>query len=195
MLLHSLRFLMFRVFAIIFVVLALFASAAPAVTLQQLSLDQMSQAATAIVRARGTGSSSNFIGSTIYTHYQLQVSETWKGFTPTEVAVQGGIATQPGGKAYRQSFPGVPQLTVGTEYVLFLWTSSTTGITHLVGLSQGLFNLAAQADGSTVAVRPMIGELMLDASGHRVTDHAIQLGISGLKTQVSHALVRGERVQ
>jgi hypothetical protein len=181
---------MFRASAIIFVVLALFVSAAPAVTLQQLSVDQMSQAATAIVRARVTGSSANFIGSTIYTHYQLQVSETWKGFTPAEVAVQGGVA---GG--YRQSFPGVPQLSVGTEYVLFLWTSSATGITHLVGLSQGLFSLAGQSDGSTLAVRPLIGELMLDASGHRVTDHAIQLNVAVLKTEVSHALVHGGRVQ
>jgi hypothetical protein len=195
MLLHPLRFLMYRAFAIIFVLLAVFVGTAPAVTLQQLSLDQMSQAATAIVRARVTGSSANFIGPTIYTHYQLQVSETWKGFTPTEVAVQGGVATRSGGAAYRQSFPGVPQLTVGTEYVLFLWTSSTTGITHLVGLSQGLFNLAGQSDGSTLAVRPMIGELMLDASGHRVTDHAIQIEVTGLKTQVGHALVHGGRVQ
>jgi hypothetical protein len=165
---------------------ALFACAgAPAATLQQLSVDQMTQAATAIVRARVTGATAGFTGSTIYTHYQLQVTELWKGFTPAEVAVQGGVSN-----GYRQSFPGVPELTVGTEYVLFLWTSGTTGITHLVGLSQGLFNLSAQPDGTVLATRPLIGELMLDAAGHRVADQAIRMSIASLRTQASQALLR-----
>jgi opacity protein-like surface antigen len=152
---------------------------AAAATLQQLNLTQLTQAATAIVRARVTGASASFTGSTIYTHYQLQVTESWKGFTPTEVAVPGGVA---GG--YRQSFPGMPQLTVGTEYVMFLWTSKSTGITHLVGLSQGLFDLSAQSDGSTLATRPLIGEMMLDASGHKVADQPVRMSVSSLKAQV-----------
>src|SRR5580698_1807744 len=109
---------------------------AGAATLQQLSLDQITQSATAIVRARVTGSSASFTGSTIYTHYKLQVSEVWKGSGATEVVLPGGVA---GG--YRQSFPGVPVLNTGAEYVLFLWRSGSTGITHLVGLTQGLFNV------------------------------------------------------
>jgi hypothetical protein len=166
--------------AVIFIALSGCASAA---TLQQLSVDQMTQAATAIVRARVTGATAGFTGSTIYTHYQLQVTERWKGFAPTEVAVPGGQAN-----GYRQTFPGMPQLAVGTEYVLFLWTSGSTGITHLVGLSQGLFNLSNPGDGSTMATRPLIGEMMLDASGRRVTDQAVQMNVTGLKSMVSHAL-------
>ncbi len=161
-------------------------AAASAVTLQQLSLDQMSQSATAIVRARVTGSSASLTGSTIYTHYSLQVTESWKGFTPAEVMVPGGIAN-----GLRQSFPGVPQLTAGTEYVMFLWTSPITGITHLVGLSQGLFNLSSQADGSALATRPLVGEVMLDAAGRRVADRAVQMPLSTLRSQVSHALAAG----
>ena len=65
---------------------------AAAATLQQLSLDQMAQSATAIVRARVTGSSASFTGSTIYTHYKLQISETWKGTPGTEVMLPGGVA-------------------------------------------------------------------------------------------------------
>jgi hypothetical protein len=169
------------------VIFALFACvAAPAATLQQLSVDQMSQSATAIVRARVTGATASFTGSTIYTHYHLQVTESWKGFTPSEVAVPGGVA-----RGLRQSFPGMPELTAGTEYVLFLWTSSSTGITHLVGLSQGLFNLAPQTDGSTVATRPLIGEMILDASGRKVVDHAVQMSVANLKSQVSRGLVKG----
>jgi hypothetical protein len=186
---------MSRLVVVLFVVLGLFVCAAPAVTLQQLSIDQMSQAATAIVRARVTGSSASFTGSSIYTHYQLQVTENWKGFTPTEVAVPGGVATQASGKTYRQSVPGVPQLTVGTEYVMFLWTSPTTGITQLIGFSQGVFNLNPQADGSTLAIRPLIPEMILDNTGHRVIDQGIQVNVNSLKTQVSHALLHNGRVQ
>jgi hypothetical protein len=144
----------------------------------------MSQAATAIVRASVTGSTASFTGSTIYTHYSLKVSESWKGFAPTEVLVPGGIAN---GK--RQAFPGVPELKVGAEYVLFLWTSSQTGITHIVGLQQGLFDLSSRSDGSTLATRPLIGEVILDAQGRRVPDHAISMPLTSLRGQVSHVLL------
>jgi hypothetical protein len=152
---------------------------AAAATLQQLSLDQIAQSATAIVRARVTGSSASFTGSTIYTHYKLQVTETWKGAPGTEVMLPGGVAG-----SYRQSFPGVPALQTGAEYVLFLWKSSSTGITHLVGLSQGIFNVTQQADGSIQVGRPVIGETMLDSNGHPVRDHAVQMQLSDMRTQI-----------
>ena len=153
---------------------------AAAATLQQLSMDQMTQSATAIVRARVTGSSASFTGSTIYTHYKLQISETWKGSPGTEAMLPGGVA---GG--YRQSFPGVPTLQTGAEYVLYLWKSSTTGITHIVGLSQGIFDVTRQADGSFQVSRPRIGETMLDANGHLVRDQAVRMQLADMKTRVT----------
>jgi hypothetical protein len=145
-------------------------------------MDQMTQSATAIVRARVTGSSASFTGSTIYTHYKLQVSEVWKGTGASEVLLPGGVA---GG--YRQSFPGVPGLQVGSEYVLFLWTSPSTGITHLVGFGQGLFDVVTQTDGSVQASRPPIGEGMLDAKRRFVKDHAVRMQLTDMKAQVSTA--------
>jgi hypothetical protein len=175
--------------ALLFLIaLFLYCAAASAVTLQQLSLDQMTQSATAIVRARVTASSASLTGSTIYTHYSLRVTESWKGFTPAEVMLPGGIAN-----GQRQSFPGVPQLTVGTEYVMFLWTSSATGITHLVGLTQGLFNLSQQSDGSTLATRPLVGEMMLDAAGRKVADQAVQMPLTTMRTQVTRTLALATR--
>jgi hypothetical protein len=153
---------------------------AGAATLQQLSVDQMAQSATAIVRARVVSSSANFTGSTIYTHYKLQVSETWKGSAATEVMLPGGVA---GG--YWQSFSGIPTLQTGSEYVLFLWTSPSTRIIHLVGFSQGLFNLSQQTDGSMNVGRPRIGEGMFDRAGRRVRDQAVQMRLVDLKAQVS----------
>jgi hypothetical protein len=161
---------------------------AAAATLQQLSLDQMTQSATAIVRARVISSSASLTGSTIYTHYKLQSSETWKGFPASEVMLPGGVA---GG--YRQSLPGVPTLQPDTDYVLFLWTSST-GITHVVGLSQGIFNVTQQTDGAILVGRPEIGETMLDAAGRKVRDQAIQMQLVDLKTRISRtsAVITGK---
>lgn len=153
---------------------------AMAATLQQLSLAQMTQSATAVVRARVLNSSASFTGKTIYTHYKLQVSETWKGSTQTEVMLPGGVA---GG--LRQAFPGVPTLQAGNEYVLYLWTSPSTGITHIVGLSQGIFNVTKQSDGTLQASRPRIGETMLDAHGNSVRDQAIRMPLAQMKSQVT----------
>ena len=174
---------MYRVSALISVLLA--CASAQAVTLQQLSMEEMAQNATSIVRARVTGSSAGLSGSTIYTHYRLQVSETWKGAALNEVMVPGGSVG-----LTRQSFPGVPDLTTGNEYILFLWTSST-GITHLLGLQQGVFNVTGTNDASSIAVRARIGELMLDSAGHRVPDQPLQLKVSDLRSRVSRAAITG----
>ncbi len=156
--------------------------AASAATLQQLSMDDMARQSTAIVRARVIGTSVSFTGSTIYTHYKLQASETWKGSTPLEVMVPGGVAN-----GYQQTFPGVPLLQAGSEYVLFLWTSQA-GITHIIGLTQGLFSLDRQNDGSVLANRRGVGETMLDATGRQVEDRGMQLRVADLKSRVLQAL-------
>jgi hypothetical protein len=161
------------------------AGAAYPATLQQLTMDEMTRSATAIVRARVSGALASFTGSTIYTHYKLEVTETWKGSAGSEVMLPGGIAS-----GYRQSFPGVPKLETGAEYVLFLW-KSPAGITHLVGLSQGLFQVTSQPDGLLAASRPQIGETMLDASGKPVRDQALQMKLADMKTRVSQALAAG----
>jgi len=157
-----------------------------AATLRQLSMDQMTQSATAIVRARVTGSSTSITGSTIYTHYKLQVSDTWKGSGATEVMLPGGVSGN-----YRQSFPGVPALRTGSDYVLFLWTSPSTGITHLVGFSQGLFSVVPQADGSIQALRQRIGEGILDSAGRPVRDQSVQMPLTSMKAQVRATIAAG----
>src|SRR5882757_996695 len=153
-----------------------------ATTLQQLSVDQMTQSATAIVRARVIGSSAGFTGSTIYTHYKLAISETLKGAPGNEVMLPGGVS---GG--FRQSFPGVPTLETGAEYVLFLWTSEK-GITYLIGFSQGMFSVNAQPDGSVQLSRPQIGETMLDSGGRPVQDHPVRMNLADLKVRIRGTL-------
>jgi hypothetical protein len=172
---------MFRNLRLIPIVLT--AIAAHAATLQQLSMDQMSHLATSVVRARVIGASASFFASpgapTIYTHYKLAVSEVWKGAATAEVLLPGGDVN-----GQKQSFPGVPELRVGGEYILFLWKSPSTGIMHTIGLTQGIFEITTQADGSIVASRRQSGELMLDTSGHKVADQPISMRAADMKTRV-----------
>ena len=173
---------MFRKFYLLAIV-ALSGSLVQGATLQQLSMDQMTDLATSVVRARVTGVSaaiSTASGTpTIYTHYQLQVSEVWKGSALSEVAMPGGTAN-----GQHQDFPGVPELKVGSEYVLFLWKSPSTGTIQTLGLTQGIFEVSGQPDGSIVAHRRQSGELMVDAAGHRVTDRAVRMDVTQMKARV-----------
>ena len=174
---------MFRTRLIPFFLTAIAATITNGATLQQLSMDQMGQLATSIVRARVTAASASLYSSpgspTIYTHYKLSVSEVWKGTAEAEVMLPGGDFN-----GQKQTFPGVPQLRVGGEYVLFLWKSPSTGIVHTIGLTQGIFELNSRADGSIVASRRQSGELMLDGSGQRVSDQPISLKLADMKSRV-----------
>jgi hypothetical protein len=152
-------------------------------TLEQLTLADMARQSTTIVRARVSGSRSAYNGSAIYTYFQLQVLETWKSAPQnatgiaTEVAVPGGAVD-----GVRQSVTGAPELKSGQEYVLFLWTSRS-GLTQVIGLSQGRFSVV----GDTVQ-RPPAAEFMLDRSGRPVEDRAMSLSIQALRAQVLQSL-------
>ncbi|MCU1338558.1 MAG: hypothetical protein JWO19_4139 [Bryobacterales bacterium] len=156
----------------------------PATTLEQLTLDEMIQKSTAIVRARVTGSHSGHHGANrgadIYTYFDLHVLETWKssGRATTQVAIPGGVAD-----GIRQSVAGAPELKFGQEYILFLWTSRS-GLTQVIGLSQGRFNLSEDGSGGAVAQRPPASELILDGSGNPVDDHALSLRVEDLRARV-----------
>jgi hypothetical protein len=159
-----------------------------ATTLEQLTIDEMAQQSTAIVRARVTGSHAGRRGTNIYTYFQLQVLETWKssGQSSAEVAVPGGVV-----EGIRQSVSGAPELKPGQEYVMFLWTSRS-GLTQVIGLSQGLFKLSEEssAGGPGVAVvqRPAASELMFNRSGLPVDDHAVSMQLQDLRARVLQAL-------
>ncbi len=152
-----------------------------AATLERISLDDMIVKSTAIVRGRVSGSSAAFHGSMVYTHLKIQVLERWKG-APT--SVQDIII--PGGKVnnFRQSFSGAPSLTEGTEYVLFLWTGKN-GLTHIIGLSQGVFDLKQALSGVKMATRASTSELMLaPGTGQVVKDEAVEITLEELGRRI-----------
>jgi hypothetical protein len=156
-----------------------------AATLSRLSLDDMITQSTSIVHVRVSGSYAAFRGPVIYTYYQAQVLERWKG--ANQSAVEIGL---PGGSAngLQQSFPGTPQLLEGKEYVLFLWTSKT-GLTQIIGLTQGLFDLSTDASGVITAMRSVSTNSMLDPkTGYMVKDEAIQMQLKDLTTRIANTL-------
>ena len=155
-------------------------------TLERLSLDDMITRSSSIVRGKVTASWAAFTGSVIYTHYQIQVGEQFKGAgqSSVEIMIPGGTA-----KGLSQNFSGSPVLNQGDEFVFFLWTSKS-GITWITGLTQGLFSLApGDAGADRIATRSASRELMLDPDTARpVKDTALSMSLSALRTRIAATL-------
>jgi hypothetical protein len=152
-----------------------------AATLERLSLEDMSQKSTIIVRAvvQGPGMSAQH-SRVIFSHYQLQVTEVWKGSVgaSVDVAVPGGTWN-----GLRESYAGAPVFNLGKEYVFFLWTSKH-GVTQIIGLSQGLFRV----DSGGQAFRPATTEMLLDHNGKPVTGTDMTMPLASLRSQVQAIL-------
>lgn len=166
-----------------------FALGAGAATLEQLSVEEMSQKATAIVRGRISRCSGEAKGSVIYTRCTVSVSERWKGQTPSEVefVVPGGAAN-----GLVQTFTGAPKFSTGNEYVLFLW-AGRSGVPQVIGLSQGKFELKLNTAGEATVYRAATSERMLDKSGKPVQDEAVEMTASQLRERVRSALAGGRQ--
>jgi len=155
---------------------------AMATTLERLTLDEMIQKSTSIVRGKVLDSSTVQRGNIVYTVYRLQVSERIKGGTgpaTAEVYLPGGAI---GG--YRQSFAGTPQLQRASEYVVFIWVSPK-GIPQVVGLGQGVFDVKIGARGQTVLSRGPLEAEVLAPSGAPVVDQGLKLTLERLRTSAA----------
>jgi hypothetical protein len=163
-------------------VLALAALPLQCATLEQLSMSDLIAKSTAIVRAKVVSSYAAMSGPVIYTHYQLQVSERYKGAAQSTVdlAIPGGVAN-----GIRQVWGGAPQLDKGADCVFFLWTGKS-GLTQVMGLSQGLFTVAQDGSTDPAVTRTASHETMLDhITGRAVQDQTLAMPLSGLKAQIA----------
>lgn len=155
-------------------------------TLERLTLDEMIAKSTTIVRGKVTATWAAFTGSIIYTHYTVQVSESFKGAgkSSVEIMVPGGAVN-----GVQQNFSGSPLLNRGDEFVFFLWTSNS-GITWITGLTQGLFAIPADTTSTDrMATRQASRELMLDkATSQAVKDSALSMRLSDLRTRIATTL-------
>jgi hypothetical protein len=156
----------------------------PASTLQQLSLNDMIRLSTTIVHGKAQQTVSSYSGSIIYTHYKVQVSETLKGpaASQLDIGVPGGAASK-----FQQTFAGAPTLAAGQDYVLFLWTGKS-GLTQIIGLSQGLFLVSTNATGQLMVARGPSTERMVNAAGQPVSDSAMQMLLTDLRSLIQTTL-------
>lgn len=152
-----------------------------ATTLERLSVDDMVEKSTSIVRVKILSAAGEIRNGSIFTHYRVEVQETWKGnlSRETDLYVPGGSAN-----GMRQAIPGAPVLHSGEEYVLFVWAGAS-GRNQIIGLSQGLFSLVRQEDGSIQVERPGAKEMMLDSkTGRPLLDSTVRMPFGELKTRV-----------
>ena len=145
-----------------------------ATTLERLSLDEMIQKSTTIVRGTVGAMSARQRGSVIYQEVQIRVVERLKGAggATADVLVPGGVLN-----GVRQTFSGVPQLSQGSEYVFFLWTGSR-GSTQIIGLAQGVFRLSLDSKGAAQVQRAAITE------GVGASIEAIAMSLDALRERV-----------
>ena len=156
-----------------------------AATLEKLSMDDMVQKSTDIVCATVTATSSFVKGPLIYTRYRILVSQRWKG----PEAAQMDIAV-PGGQygIQNQIFSGAPKLQMGKEYMLYLWTSKS-GLTQVIGLTQGLFGVSRNSQGVASVSRAAGTETMLDAaSGLQITDQSVRMPLKDVSATINRIL-------
>jgi len=150
-------------------------------TLERLSLNDMIQKSTAIVRGTVTGSHVAQQGALIYTHYTVHVTERFKGpaQASVDIVVPGGTFNN-----IRQSFAGTPSFRAGDDYVFFLWTGSS-GLTHIIGLTQGLFALSGGPAANPIAKRAASSEVVLDpTTGRQVKDQTLTMNLSNLRSLI-----------
>lgn len=158
-------------------------------TLQRLSMKDMVLKSTMILEGKvQPGTSAALRGPIIYTHYQISVTATYKGMPSgqsIDVAVPGGALN-----GLLQPVAGAPTLTAGQQYVFFLWTSKS-GLTQVIGLSQGLFSVMTNAQGQVMVSRGAATAVVLDSSGNPVTDSGVQMPLAQLVSEIQSVLAGG----
>ena len=104
------------------------------------------------------------------------------------MAVPGGTANN-----VRQTFAGTPQFRVGDDYVFFLWTGRS-GLTQVIGLTQGLFALSPGSADAPTVTRAASREVMLErGTGRQVKDQAIVMTLADLRARIAAALNGGSK--
>lgn len=113
------------------------AGSAGATTLARMSVAEMTQAATAIVRARCLGNATGWDAGEIWTLTSFEVEEVWRGTAAAQINVRllGGRAGN-----LTSSVSGVPRFRAGEEVVLFL-EPTARGDYSVVSWEQGTFRI------------------------------------------------------
>jgi hypothetical protein len=150
--------------------LAFGCAAAFATTVKQMSIDDLTSAASAIVEGQATDSWSawNPQHTLIYTFTRVRVAKTLKGSADSTVMVK-----QLGGSAggYTQKVAGVHPMRTGDTSMLFLRPSEAhDGTMVIVGLMQGNFHIEKESRSGVAVVNNGAGDVH-QSSGTDVTEY------------------------
>jgi hypothetical protein len=112
---------------------------AAATTLARMSVEQMSQAAQVIVRARCMENAVSWDAGEIWTLTSFDVEEVWRGSTAARITVRllGGRVGN-----LTSSVSGIPRFRPGEEVVLFL-EATQRGDFSVVSWEQGTFRIGS----------------------------------------------------
>src|SRR6202011_4198248 len=102
--------------------------------------------------------------------------------TQIDFVVPGGTAN-----GLQESIAGSPSFVNGQEYILFLWTSRS-GLTQIIGLSQGAFNLNPVSSGDAMVTRFAATERVVDQAGNDAASVNFQMRLGDMRSQVAHTL-------
>ncbi|HEV2298540.1 MAG TPA: hypothetical protein VGR72_08485 [Candidatus Acidoferrales bacterium] len=160
-----------------------------ATTLAQLSLEQLTSAATVIARARCTGSESRWRDGEIWTVTSFRAEEIWKGNLPWEfeVWILGGRSG-----SVTSYVPGTPHFQPGEETVLFL-EPARSGTLSITAWDEGTFRVRRDPLTDEVRVTQDTASLpTFDSIARRFRASSIRdWPLEKLKTRVQAATAGG----
>lgn len=138
-------------------VLAIAVPEASATIIQQLTIEEMTDRADAIVLGRHLESESMWVGRMLVTRVTVAVSELLKGETQPMVTVEilGGVDRNRK-VPIAMTVPGAPRIHSGERVILFLSRIAApagAGEYEIVGFSQGKLSVVEDAQGRQVIAR------------------------------------------
>ena len=132
-----------------------------------MSMEQMTQEATAIVIGKTVATQSQWVGRSLVTQVTISVAETLKGDVGTSLKVD-----VPGGVDYNRKHPiamtyaGAPQFSLDEKTFLFLYRLAEGDSNYsVIGLSQGKFSIGQADDGGEVVTRDTINTPVQKGAG------------------------------
>lgn len=148
------------------------------------TLEQLSQKAEIIFYARATKNTTAFdkTSSQVVTYTDFEIIENVKGKAVTTYQIKQ-IGGQLEGSPYKLVIHGVPEFTVGNEYVLFLPQVSKLGFASPLGLSQGTYEVYTKAQQQMVS-RSGISTQQHKAITTNIADQSVQTFIEQIKAYI-----------
>jgi hypothetical protein len=173
------------------IIVALFAVQLCATSVIPMSVEQMTVAASHVLRARAISSEAqwNADHTQIFTYTRFQPLETLKGAASSEIVVR-----QMGGRVgtIEQKVSGVRRWRTGDESVLFLRPSEVgNGVMAVVGLFQGNFAVKRTSSTEAIATNGVEDAMQFDPStGTAKHYQAAQISLTELRQRVSRVMGR-----